>query len=352
MPEGRIDAAGDAIEIVTIHTAKGLEWPVVIPINSTTELYRGDQFVHRQSDNTLHWMLGGVAPADLAAARAEENEEDADQRERIWYVACTRARDLLILPAIPEARTNSWFSSINLWQNELAELDLSGVPEPAPRAIPHTKNGQTLDVFTAEQRRIERNAKPVVWSRPSDHDPDRLGDPLESVVVAETMAEHPDVVGAGAVRGLILHKLMEELLNGEVPEQIESVEARAEVLLSQLIGSVDGERSLPSPAEMAETALRGLSLPAIAALRPYLVPEVAVWAMRDTYLVAGRADALAIQDGRIDIAIDWKSDVNPTADLRVAYSGQLRDYLEATGARRGAVVFLTLGEVAWIDRSA
>jgi CRISPR-associated exonuclease Cas4 len=41
VPEGRIDAAEDAIEIVTIHSAKGLEWPVVIPINSTTELYRG-----------------------------------------------------------------------------------------------------------------------------------------------------------------------------------------------------------------------------------------------------------------------------------------------------------------------
>jgi len=119
-----------------------------------------------------------------------------------------------------------------------------------------------------------------------------------------------------------------------------------------LIGSVDGERLLPSPAEMAETALRGLSLPAISALKPYLVPEVAVWAMRDTYLVAGRVDALAIQDGRIDVAIDWKSDVNPTADRRAAYGGQLRDYLEATGAQRGAVVFLTLGEVAWIDRSA
>src|SRR5712675_1067086 len=125
VPEGRIDAAEDAIEIVTIHTAKGLEWPVVIPINSTTELYRGDQFVHRQSDNTLHWMLGGVAPPELAAARAEESAEDADQRERIWYVACTRARDLLILPSIPQAAKGSWFSSINLRQNEIPELDVS-----------------------------------------------------------------------------------------------------------------------------------------------------------------------------------------------------------------------------------
>ena len=103
------------------------------------------------------------------------------------------------------------------------------------------------------------------------------------------------------------------------------------------------------PAEMAETALRGLALPAIAALKPYLVPEVAVWAVRDTYLVAGRADALAIRDSRIDTAIDWKSDVNPTAALRAAYGRQLREYLEATGAQRGAVVFLTLGEVAWVE---
>ena len=43
----------------------------MIPINSTTELYRPDQFVHRQSDNSLHWMLGGVSPPDLAAARAD-----------------------------------------------------------------------------------------------------------------------------------------------------------------------------------------------------------------------------------------------------------------------------------------
>ena len=57
------------------NSAKGLEWPVVIPINTTTELYRSDQFVHRQSDNSLHWMLGGIAPPDLAAARVQGSEE-------------------------------------------------------------------------------------------------------------------------------------------------------------------------------------------------------------------------------------------------------------------------------------
>lgn len=353
VPEGRIDAAEDAIEIVTIHSAKGLEWSVVIPINSTSELYRGNQFVHRQSDNSLHWMLGGVAPLDLASARAEEGAEEADQRERIWYVACTRARDLLILPSIPQATTNSWFSSINLWQNELAELDLAVFPEPAARASSRTRNGQSAAIFAGEQRCIEASTTPAIWRRPSDHDSDRLGDPLESIVVAEVISsEHPGVAGAGALRGVILHKLMEELLTGELSSDREAAVVRTNVLLSQLASTQNEKRPLPSPAEMAETALRALAMPEIAALQPYLVPEVAVWAAREAHLVAGRADALAIREGRIEVAIDWKSDINPTANVRAAYGGQLRDYLEATGAERGAIVFLTLGEVAWIEHAA
>jgi ATP-dependent exoDNAse (exonuclease V) beta subunit len=347
--EGRIDAAENAIEIVTIHSAKGLEWPVVIPINSTTELYRGDQFVYRQSDDTLHWMLGGVAPPDLAAARAEESEEDADQRERIWYVACTRARDLLILPYIPQAAKDSWFSSINLLQNQLPELDLSVFPEPGARAAPRSKNEQSADVFADEQRRIQDNATSIVWRRPSDHDPDRLGDPLEGVVVAEAIAEHPEVVGAGALRGIILHKLLEEFLTGELLTNKEAAAARADMLLSQLVSSVNNENPRPEPTEMADTAMQTLALPEIAALKPFLVPEMAIWAARNGYLIAGRADALAIRDNKIDVAIDWKSDINPTAAVRAAYAGQLRDYLEATGADRGALVFLSLGEVVWVE---
>lgn len=75
---------------------------------------------------------------------------------------------------------------------------------------------------------------------------------------------------------------------------------------------------------------------------PYLVLEVAVWAAREGHFVAGRADALAIREGRIEVAIDWKSDINPTANVRAAYGRQLLDYLGATGAERGAIVFLTL----------
>ncbi|WP_032908029.1 UvrD-helicase domain-containing protein [Mesorhizobium sp. LNHC252B00] len=349
--EGRIDASEDAVEIVTIHSAKGLEWPVVIPVNSTTELYRPDQFVHRQSDNSLHWMLGGVAPPELAAARAAESLEDANQRERIWYVACTRARDLLILPHIPQASKDSWFSSIDLRQQDIPELDLSSFARRETPGRVSRPNEQSSDIFAAEQQSVEGSAPPIVWRRPSEHDADRLSDPLDRVVRSETHAEHLEVVGAGARRGVILHKLMEELLTGELAVELGASVSRALELLEQLMPDVDEGEPRPDPNEMGATALRGLALPQIAELRPNLVPEIAIWSHDEVGLIAGRADALAIIEDRVDAAIDWKSDVNPSPAVREAHAQQLRDYLSATGARRGAIVYLTSGEIAWVQRA-
>lgn len=348
-PEGRIDAAEHAVEIVTIHSAKGLEWPVVIPINSTTELYRPDQFVHRQSDNSLHWMIGGVAPPELAAAREAESLEDANQRERIWYVACTRARNVLILPHIPQASKDSWFSSVDLRQLEVPELDLSAFTPLPNRSGASQPNEQTAQVFATEQRFVEDSSPPLVWRRPSEHDGDRLGDPLDGVITLESQAERLEIEGAGARRGVILHKLLEELLTGELADEPAATLSRARSLLDQLAPDTDEDRMRPDPDEMATAALRTLALPEIAELRPRLVPELSVWAADDHALIAGRADALAISDTGVDAAIDWKSDVNPTLAVRKAHAQQLLDYISATHAARGAIVYVTSGEITWVD---
>ena len=99
---------------------------------------------------------------------------------------------------------------------------------------------------------------------------------------------------------------------------------------------------------MGAAAIRTLALPEIAELRPHLRPEIPVWGTDGDVLVAGRADALAISDQGVDAAIDWKSDVNPTLAVRKAHAQQLRDYLSATHANRGAVVYLTSGEIVWV----
>jgi len=218
---------------------------------------------------------------------------------------------------------------------------------PAPASRP---NEQSAEVFAAEQRSVEESATPIVWRRPSEHDADRLSDPIDGVVVSESYIEHLEIVGAGTRRGVILHKLMEELLTGELTGEGDASESRARELLDQLTFDVDDDEPRPDAKEMGAAALRGLALPQIAELRPYLVPEIAIWGHDETGPIAGRADALAIIEGRVDAAIDWKSDVNPASAAREAHMQQLRDYLSVTGAKRGAVVYLTSGEIVWIHR--
>jgi CRISPR-associated exonuclease Cas4 len=82
------------------------------------------------------------------------------------------------------------------------------------------------------------------------------------------------------------------------------------------------------------------------------MPEVTIWASGDGVFVAGRADALAIRGARVEVAVDWKSDINPSSAVRNHYAAQLGDYLEATGAKRGMLVFLSLGEITWVENPA
>lgn len=63
-PEGRADAEGACIEIVTVHAAKGLEWAVTVPINTVTQLVPRGRFFHRAADDTLHWTMGDVVPPE------------------------------------------------------------------------------------------------------------------------------------------------------------------------------------------------------------------------------------------------------------------------------------------------
>jgi len=91
-------------------------------------------------------------------------------------------------------------------------------------------------------------------------------------------------------------------------------------------------------------------LPEIVALRPRLRSEVPVYGSKvdgvTLELTSGVADAVAIAgDGKIEAVIDWKSDVDPDPALVELYRGQVRDYLAATKAPKGLIVFLTLGRV-------
>jgi DNA helicase-2/ATP-dependent DNA helicase PcrA len=87
----------DAVDVLTVHQAKGLEWPVVF----LPSLVQG-RFPSRRAGQAQECLLPeSVFPASV---RSRYEGGDAEER-RLFYVALTRARDSIYLSSF-ERRTN------------------------------------------------------------------------------------------------------------------------------------------------------------------------------------------------------------------------------------------------------
>lgn len=157
LPRGPLHGAADtAVTLQTIHTAKGLEWPIVFLLQA------GDGFRDRLSDRYVNDPRFGpalmpkqsergprgraIAARALAAERAEE--------ARLLYVALTRARDRLVIAAPDVPRGYMEYLRPALAGATLPHLVIDEPPLPerkrASRARaddPVTGTGRQIEVF-------------------------------------------------------------------------------------------------------------------------------------------------------------------------------------------------------------
>lgn len=117
-PEAPIlEEGGDGVRIMTAHRAKGLEFPVVVLADVTARL--GAQATNRFVDSArglCALRLGGLAPWDLVENEELEAKRDEAEGVRLVYVAATRARDLVVIPAVgdePFFPAASWVGPIH-----------------------------------------------------------------------------------------------------------------------------------------------------------------------------------------------------------------------------------------------
>ena len=99
-----LEQEGGGVQLMTVHKAKGLEFPVVILADLTAKL-TGPQGADRCSDpdrRLCAQRLLWCAPWELLDAAATEAKADEEEALRVAYVAATRARDLLVVAAIGE----------------------------------------------------------------------------------------------------------------------------------------------------------------------------------------------------------------------------------------------------------
>jgi ATP-dependent helicase/nuclease subunit A len=107
------DAEG--VRLMTVHKAKGLDFPVVILADPTCRLVRQDQGRYVDAGKRLcaHHLLG-CAPWDLLEHEADQVKAEREEAQRLAYVAATRARDLLIISAIGTTPwSEGWLSPLH-----------------------------------------------------------------------------------------------------------------------------------------------------------------------------------------------------------------------------------------------
>ena len=122
---GEPDFDLDAVTVSTVHAAKGLEWPVVFVPCLTAQ-----RFPSSKSGRAQDWMI----PRGLFPASRYEGS-DADER-RLFYVAMTRARDLLVLSTHDRVTTKT--AKVSPYFAEVAKGRAAAFPPvfPVPTPVP------------------------------------------------------------------------------------------------------------------------------------------------------------------------------------------------------------------------
>jgi ATP-dependent helicase/nuclease subunit A len=135
-----LEEGGDGVRLLTLHKAKGLEFPVVILADVTCKLSRDTASRYLDAKRGLCAIpLAGWRPIDLSDHNVEEAKYDQAEGVRVAYVAATRARDLLVVPAIGDDPIEQRWESVKWWWVNPLNAAVYPAPErrrsslPAPR---------------------------------------------------------------------------------------------------------------------------------------------------------------------------------------------------------------------------
>lgn len=389
--EQRLEGRADAVQILTLHAAKGLEAPVVAVFAPKAGRASSLHRFHDGGDRRSLYL--GKAPAgSLTEARIEA--EEAHEQERLMYVALTRAKARLVVPcfivdAVSKARAgepehpkgplqvlnrvlrplleggeDAHISVVSLAEAEATALavptsSLEGwVPPPtairAPvldveRLRPAARPRRTTS-FTALQRRVEEARA----SEAEDPEPDAPG-------------AAPDGLPQGRAIGTLLHELLEGLDPATLGNGFEAWWQEAAIREPLLRRANLAELGPEAAKEAARRVYLGFTTP-LPLRKGTVTLAGADRLLREldfltglpggADFLGGSLDALFEQDGRTYV-LDWKSNGLPDygmealeACMDAHYALQVRIYtlaaLRFLGVRDAAEYEACFGGVLYV----
>ena len=108
--KGKSSASKDAVKIMTIHSAKGMQAPIVF-LPDTTTIPRCDLQVVFDDQNRPFWCAGDTN-LHCKQLKSLKKQEEYNEYLRLLYVAMTRAEDELYISGLGNANGKSWYEII------------------------------------------------------------------------------------------------------------------------------------------------------------------------------------------------------------------------------------------------
>jgi ATP-dependent exoDNAse (exonuclease V) beta subunit len=237
-----VEEGTDGVRIMTVHKAKGLEFPVVILVDPTapTSMDKPSRYVDPVS-KLWAMPLAGCTPTELFEHKDEVKKRDDDEAVRIAYVAATRARELLVVPVVGDEEVAGWVDVLHpVVYPKPSERRRAGrgpgCPEPAQNAAgdsvlerpPRVERG-AQDAVAPGLHRSKVGGVPVVWWDPVSLD---LGKEHEVGLRQQKLLE-ADAEGKASEEGRRAHDAWKSerdalIARGKVEsERVETVTERA-----------------------------------------------------------------------------------------------------------------------------
>ncbi len=353
----RLDGAGEepdlpssrpgdphTVRIMTIHRAKGLEAPVVILYDCLDRFSPRVDLVPLRTEGKI--ALGFVKdcqPPDWDVLAQKEEARLLEETHRLRYVACTRARDWLVVPIPPptERVGDFWHDvarEIAVANPDVVDLNAGAValPEEAGESVmegPGEERPSDLGGFAARRAAlIDAASETTLLPVPIREDAARESPPA---------VEPKEFVGRAF--GSFVHRLL-ELADFSHPESVRLI---APNLAPGFPLSKDAVKRAEAQAEAA------LSLPIMreAARASRLFREVPISYIEEHRLLEGVCD-LAFEDEKGWVVVDYKTEaISEDQVLAQAshHAAQLRRYARGLALAsdshqsRRFVLFTSLG---------